>query len=82
MIQLWLCKLDCFKQSSLNAATIDFFSDRQPLIHNPDLCLEFNAAQARRVNESGQSAIETKKDPFEIAVQKESGIGLLNVKSF
>jgi len=38
MIQLWLCKLDCFKQSSLNAATIDFFSDRQPLIHNPDLC--------------------------------------------
>jgi len=82
MIQLWLCKLDCFKQSSLNAATLTSLVTDNRWFITPISALEFNAAQARRVNESGQSAIETKKDPFEIAVQKESGIGLLNVKSF
>jgi len=40
--------------------------------------IEFNATEARRVQESGQGAIETKKDPLPTARPKESGFGLLN----
>ena len=40
--------------------------------------IELNATEARRVQESGQGAIETKKDPLPTAARKESGARLLN----
>jgi hypothetical protein len=37
--------------------------------------IEFNATEARRVKESGQGAIETKKDPLPTAVQRKAELG-------
>ena len=37
--------------------------------------IEFNATEARRVNESGRSAIEAKKDPLPTAVQRKAELG-------
>ena len=37
--------------------------------------IEFNATEARRVKEVGQSAIETKKDPLPTAAQRKAELG-------
>jgi len=37
--------------------------------------IEFNATEARRVQESGQGAIETKKDPLPTAAQRKGELG-------
>ena len=37
--------------------------------------IEFNAIEARRVKESGQGAIETKKDPLPTAAQRKADLG-------
>src|ERR1700736_4051591 len=37
--------------------------------------IEFNATEARRVQESGQGAIETKKDPLPTAAQRKAELG-------
>ena len=37
--------------------------------------IEFNATEARRVKESGQGAIETKKDPLPTAAQRKVELG-------
>jgi hypothetical protein len=37
--------------------------------------IEFNATEARRVQESGQDAIETKKDPLPTAAQRKAELG-------
>ena len=37
--------------------------------------IEFNATEARRVKESGQGAIETKKDPLPTAAQRKTELG-------
>ena len=37
--------------------------------------IEFNATEARRVEESGQGAIETKKDPLPTAAQRKAELG-------
>jgi len=37
--------------------------------------IEFNATEARRVKDSGQGAIETKKDPLPTAVQRKAELG-------
>ena len=43
--------------------------------------IEFNATEARRVKESDQGAIETKKDPLPSAAQKKAELGLLEAIS-
>src|SRR5260370_10638374 len=37
--------------------------------------IEFNATEARRVKDSGQDAIETKKDPLPTAAQRKAELG-------
>ena len=37
--------------------------------------IEFNAIEARRLQESGQGAIETKKDPLPTAAQRKAELG-------
>ncbi len=37
--------------------------------------IEFNATEGRRVQESGQGAIETKKDPLPTAAQRKAELG-------
>ena len=37
--------------------------------------IEFNATEARRVQESGQGTIETKKDPLPTAAQRKAELG-------
>ena len=50
---------------------------RDPFCFSPEFQsdIEFNATEARRVKESGQGAIETKKDPLPTAAQRKAELG-------
>ena len=65
--------IDCMACVDVCPVHAIYAADDVPAEFKADI--EFNATEGRRVQESGQGAIETKKDPLPTAAQRKAELG-------